>query len=101
MDNGRALAQQHRCNFCHQSSFQGLDNVPRLAGQREDYLLKSLRAYKDNSRRGERAQISEGGYTVKGEDFRRFAHFPRRFLGEQSEPCLANAKQLPRTTTET
>jgi cytochrome c553 len=38
MERGRALAHQNRCNFCHQSSFQGLDNVPRLAGQREDYL---------------------------------------------------------------
>jgi hypothetical protein len=33
-----------------------MDNVPRLAGQREDYLLKSLRAYKENSRRGYDAQ---------------------------------------------
>jgi cytochrome c553 len=37
IERGRALAQQNRCNFCHQSNFQGLDNVPRLAGQREDY----------------------------------------------------------------
>ena len=51
MERGRALAHQNRCNFCH--------NVPRLAGQREDYLLKSLRAYKDNSRRGYDAQMSE------------------------------------------
>src|SRR5262249_38428304 len=39
MDRGRVLTQQNRCNFCHQSNFQGLDNVPRLAAQREDYLL--------------------------------------------------------------
>src|SRR5215471_3351005 len=36
MDKGRALAAQHRCNFCHQANFQGVENVPRLAGQRED-----------------------------------------------------------------
>src|SRR5262249_3682164 len=64
MDRGRALAHQNRCNFCHQSNFQGLDNVPRLAGQREDYLLKSLRAYKDNSRRGYDAQMSEIVYAM-------------------------------------
>src|SRR5439155_17433464 len=69
MDRGRALAQQNRCNFCHQSNFQGLDNVPRLAGQREDYLLKALRAYKDNSRRGYDAQMSEVVYSIKDEDF--------------------------------
>ena len=78
MDRGRALAHQNRCNFCHQSNFQGLDNVPRLAGQREDYLLKSLRAYKDNSRRGYDAQMSEIVYAMKDEDFADVAYYLAR-----------------------
>jgi cytochrome c553 len=78
MDRGRALAQQNRCNFCHQSNFQGLDNVPGLAGQREDYLLKSLRAYKDNSRRGYDAQMSEVVYAMKDGDFVDLAYFLAR-----------------------
>ena len=78
VDRGRVLAQQNRCNFCHQSNFQGLDNVPRLAAQREDYLLKSLRAYKDNSRRGYDAQMSEVVYAMKDEDFADLAYFLAR-----------------------
>jgi cytochrome c553 len=78
MDKGRALAQQNRCNFCHQSNFQGLDNIPRLAGQREDYLLKSLRAYKDNTRRGYDAQMSEVVYAMKDEDLVDLAYFLAR-----------------------
>ncbi len=78
VDRGRVLAQQNRCNFCHQSNFQGLDNVPRLAAQREDYLLKSLRAYKDNSRRGYDAQMSEVVYAMKDEDFVDLAYFLAR-----------------------
>ena len=78
MNRGRALAQQNRCNFCHQSNFQGLDNVPRLGSQREDYLLKSLRAYKDNSRRGYDAQMSEVVYAMKDEDFVDLAYFLAR-----------------------
>ncbi len=78
MDRGRALAEQNRCNFCHQPNFQGVDNVPRLAGQREDYLLKALRAYKDNSRRGYDAQMSEVVYTMKDEDFVVLAYFLAR-----------------------
>ena len=27
MDRGRGLAQQNRCNFCHQSNFQGVDGL--------------------------------------------------------------------------
>jgi len=78
MDRGRVLTQQNRCNFCHQSNFQGLDNVPRLAAQREDYLLKSLRAYKVNSRRGYDAQMSEVVYAMKDEDFVDLAYFLAR-----------------------
>jgi len=78
MDKARALATQHRCNFCHQTNFQGLDNVPRLAGQREDYLLKALRGYKDNSRRGYDAQMSEVVYGMKDEDFVDLAYFLAR-----------------------
>jgi cytochrome c553 len=78
MDRARALATQHRCNFCHQTHFQGLDNVPRLAGQREDYLLKSLRGYKDNSRRGYDAQMSEVVYGMKDEEFVELAYMLAR-----------------------
>ena len=78
IERGRALAQQNRCNFCHQSNFQGLDNVPRLAGQREDYLIKSLRGYKDGSRMGYDAQMSEVVYAMKDQDFVDVAYFLAR-----------------------
>jgi len=78
MDKARALSQQHRCNFCHQANYAGQENVPRLAGQREDYLLKALRGYKDNSRRGYDAQMSEVVYDLKDEDFVELAYFLAR-----------------------
>jgi len=52
MTRARALVDQNRCNFCHTPTFAGQDNVPRIADQREDYLVKALRGYKDNSRHG-------------------------------------------------
>jgi cytochrome c553 len=52
MQRARALVQQNRCNFCHKQNFAGQDNVPRIGAQREDYLVKALRGYKDNSRHG-------------------------------------------------
>ena len=78
MDRGRALAEQHRCNFCHQSNYAGNENVPRLAGQREDYLLKSLRGYKDNSRYAYDAQMSDVVYPLKDADFADLAYFLAR-----------------------
>ena len=52
IERAKAMAQQFRCNSCHKPDFSGGDNVPRIAGQREDYLKKTLGEYKDNSRHG-------------------------------------------------
>jgi cytochrome c553 len=78
MERGRALGQQYRCNFCHQADYAGRENVPRLAGQREDYLLKALRGYKDNSRRGYDASMSDVVYPLKDADFADLAYFLAR-----------------------
>jgi cytochrome c553 len=40
---GSALAEQNRCNVCHRADFAGQGNVPRLADQREDYLVKDYK----------------------------------------------------------
>ena len=59
MEQGRALAEQHRCNVCHRADFSGQDSVPRLADQREDYLLKTLREYKSGARHAYDATMAE------------------------------------------
>jgi len=59
MQRARALVEQNRCNFCHKQDFAGQDNVPRIGAQREDYLVKALRGYKDNSRHGYDASMAD------------------------------------------
>jgi cytochrome c553 len=59
IERARALAAQNRCNICHTATFAGQDNVPNIANQREDYLVKALRGYKDNSRHGYDATMAE------------------------------------------
>jgi cytochrome c553 len=72
------LVAQHRCNFCHSSDYSGQENVPRIAGQREDYLIKALRGYKDNTRRGYDAQMADVVEPLNDADFADFAHFLAR-----------------------
>jgi cytochrome c553 len=74
----QALIGQHRCNICHLPNFAGIENVPRLAGQREDYLLKALRGYKDNSRRGYDAQMADVVEPLTDADFADLAHYLAR-----------------------
>jgi cytochrome c553 len=57
--SGRALITQNRCNNCHSLDLSGRENVPRIAAQREDYLVKTLREYKNNTRHGYDAAMAE------------------------------------------
>ena len=50
LEQARALTEQNHCNVCHRPDFSGQQTVPRLAYQREDYLLKTLREYKSGAR---------------------------------------------------
>jgi len=52
LERGRALVQKSNCAVCHNPDFSGRDQMPRLANQREDYLLKAMRDYKGNARIG-------------------------------------------------
>ena len=47
---GAALAKQMGCDSCHMGDYSGQKQVPRIANQREDYLVAALKAYRDNKR---------------------------------------------------
>src|SRR5262245_21261930 len=75
LEQAQALIQQHRCNFCHNPNFSGAQQVPRLAGQREDYLVKALREYKNNTRRGYDPAMAEVLYEISDEQLLDLAYF--------------------------
>jgi cytochrome c553 len=78
--NERALAlvQQNHCNVCHRPDFSGQQNVPRLADQREDYLLKTLRDYKSGARRGYDAIMAEVLQPIDDAQLVEFAYYLSR-----------------------
>lgn len=78
MQRGLALIQQHRCNVCHTADFSGQDNVPRIGNQREDYLVKTMREYKDNSRHGYDATMAEVLQPVTDEQIVDLAYYLAR-----------------------
>ena len=75
---GRALATKLRCNVCHVSDFHGQKQMPRLAGQREDYLQSEMLAYRDGKRSGGDTIMAAALYGVKDEEIRALAHFLSR-----------------------
>jgi len=78
LDRAKAVIEQNRCNFCHSGNYTGGENVPRLAGQREDYLLKALGDYKSNARRGYDASMADVLYPIGEEQLKELAYFLAR-----------------------
>jgi cytochrome c553 len=78
LQRAQELVQQHRCNSCHNADFSGRDNVPRIANQREDYLAKTMREYKDNSRPGYDASMAEVLQPVTPDQIADLAYFLAR-----------------------
>ena len=72
------VARQPRCTVCHSADLSGQANVPRIAGQREDYLLKVLRGYKNGARPGYDASMAEALQPVEEEDIPDLAYFAAR-----------------------
>jgi cytochrome c553 len=77
-ERAQALVEQHRCNFCHNPDFSGQENAPRLAGQREDYLVKALREYKNNSRRAYDPSMADVMHPLSDADILDLAHYLAR-----------------------
>ena len=55
----QAVIGANHCASCHNPDFSGREQMPRLAAQREDYLLKAMRDYKAAKRPGYDATMDE------------------------------------------
>ena len=49
---GAALSQRGNCGSCHLPDYSGREQMPRLAGQREDFLLASMKEFRDGKATG-------------------------------------------------
>ena len=73
---GKQAAAGRRCASCHLDSFAGTKAVSRIAGQREDYLLKALHDYKSGVRAGGgMAAMAEVAYALSEEEIEALAHY--------------------------
>jgi cytochrome c553 len=79
---GKQAATGRRCASCHGDNFAGTKAVPRLAGQREDYLVKTLHDYKTSARNGgPQGVMSDVAYPLSDEEITALAHYLSHFTG--------------------
>jgi cytochrome c553 len=73
---GAEAAAGRRCASCHTDSFAGTKAVARVAGQREEYLLKALHDYKSGVRSGGgMAAMAEVAHPLSEEEITALAHY--------------------------
>jgi cytochrome c553 len=75
---GRQLVGKLRCSVCHLKDLSGQQQVPRLAAQREDYLVSTMTAFRDNPPPGADTQMTAVLFGVPDADIRALAHFLSR-----------------------
>jgi len=73
---GAQAAAGRRCASCHTDSYAGTKAVARLAGQREEYLVKALHDYKSGTRTGGAgAAMTDVAYPLSDEEIEALAHY--------------------------
>ena len=71
----KEIVDKNRCNFCHTPTFAGQDQIPRIADQREDYLVRTLREYKSGARRGYDSAMALVVAPLQDQDFVDLAYY--------------------------
>jgi cytochrome c553 len=83
---GRALSARYRCGFCHGADLAGRGQIPGIAGQREDYLALTLKAYKTDARPGYNPAMNEASRDILDEHIPILARYLAQFRSDQAAP---------------
>jgi len=74
-NRGKDIAAKNRCASCHEKSFQGREQMPRLAGQREEFLADVMLQYRQNRRPGGDTMMNAALHGIPEADFKALAHY--------------------------
>ncbi len=72
---GRKLLEAHHCGSCHMPDLSGQNQIPRLAGQNVEYLVKQMRGLKDGSRRDIDGTMASAAQALSEQDIDNLAHY--------------------------
>jgi len=78
MQQGAALAKKLHCASCHESNYSGREQMPRLAAQREEYLVAAMNGYRNYTRKGGDTMMAAALYGVSDADVKVLAYYLSR-----------------------
>jgi len=75
VQRGRKKAEETLCTMCHLGGFKGQNEIPRVAGQHHDYVVKQLQDFKGGRRTNDAGTMSSVSKTLTDQDIDDVAHF--------------------------
>jgi cytochrome c553 len=72
---GAALSKRGVCGSCHLPSYAGREQMPRLAAQREDFLLASMQQFRDGKAVGRDTMMNSVLRGVSDAELSDLAHY--------------------------
>jgi cytochrome c553 len=74
-ERGAKIVEARRCGSCHLPSLAGQEQMPRVAKQRIDYLMVTLKSYRDGPRPGADTAMSAAIAGSSDDDIAALAHY--------------------------
>ena len=72
---GKAKSDETLCTMCHLGGFAGQNEVPRVAGQNFDYIVKQLSDFKARKRTNDAGTMTSVAGTLSDQDIQNLAHY--------------------------
>jgi len=72
---GKAKADETLCTMCHLGGFMGQNEIPRVAGQQYDYVVKQLKDFKARHRTNDAGNMVSVASTLSDDDILNLANY--------------------------
>jgi cytochrome c553 len=72
---GKAKSDETLCVMCHLGGFAGQNEIPRVAGQQYDYIVKQLKDFKARTRTNDAGNMTSVSRTLSDTDIENLAHY--------------------------
>jgi cytochrome c553 len=72
---GKKKADEVLCTMCHLGGMKGQNEIPRVAGQHPEYVIKQLKAFKARTRTNDAGSMTSVAQTITEQDIEDLAHY--------------------------
>jgi len=72
---GKKKADEVLCTMCHLGGMKGQNEIPRVAGQYPEYVIKQLKAFKARTRTNDAGSMTSVAQTISEQDIEDLAHY--------------------------